>query len=152
MPNQNTTQAFNLEAEVKRWSERFSANPEEMADHLHCQVDGLMADGLDPATAFIRATEMLGEPAALRAELEKATAARFSKAQLIRFCAAYLSLTLLLATVGIVMSFSGTPYVEYMLAGVYLLSMPMLYLTARGRAAMQAECRMVKKLYRKLTS
>ncbi|MFK7958128.1 MAG: permease prefix domain 1-containing protein [Lysobacterales bacterium] len=158
MPEQNSTQTFNLDAEITRWCDRLAGasadqdggpDAEEMSDHLHCQVDEMISQGLDPATAFVRAIESLGDPAVLHAEMEKASGPQFTRAQIIRFVVGYLALTLI-GAIAIVVTFGEKPYAEHMLAGIYLLLTPMLYFTARGRAAIQAECRMIKRVYRKL--
>lgn len=43
----------------------------ELADHLHCEIEALLAGGFGPAEAFQLATERLGAPTELEAEAAK---------------------------------------------------------------------------------
>ena len=67
---------FQLDKAVDEWCnqiiEEGSAEAlAELKDHLYCEVDNQLAQGLTPEQAFVAATEKLGDPSKLRAEWHK---------------------------------------------------------------------------------
>lgn len=69
---------FNLDNEVRQWcrlvhptgSDRETLIA-ELEDHLHCEIDRLVAEGYSEETAFQMATTQLGERSALQREYKK---------------------------------------------------------------------------------
>lgn len=69
---------FDVEAEVRRWCEAaVSRGPvrdalvDELCDHLHCEIEELVAAGHGPAEAFGLATGRMGEARSLKREQAK---------------------------------------------------------------------------------
>jgi|GEM_PF-3577669 len=69
---------FDLEREVQAWCARIHRGGRdrgermaELADHLYCQIDRLLAEGHDEEEAFRIATSRMGEPADLAREHAK---------------------------------------------------------------------------------
>ena len=70
---------FDLEAAIDAWCRQVhpagraaELRIAELADHLHCEVERRLEEGLDAEHAFHEATVALGDPAALRAEHARA--------------------------------------------------------------------------------
>lgn len=66
---------FHLDSEIHAWCKSFrsrnNATVEELKDHLYCEIDQLIEDGLSEKQAFVIATQRMGNPAELRKEYTK---------------------------------------------------------------------------------
>lgn len=173
----NPTENFDLSAEVERWCRRTVARTQpypravvagttdelldELMDHLHCDIEQRLAAGMDPATAFVRATEAMAgtmdAEQALAQQLHLAAQApdaqraadNYTAGELLRFICGYL--LLLAFTVAMALTVMGdSEYFLTVLLLLYAIWMPALYLMPIGRAAMRAECRVLRRVYQTL--
>ena len=69
---------FNLETAVDEWCQGIgnsqgesSELKEELKDHLYCEIEALLEEGLSDQQAFSLATKKLGQPDALLDEYSK---------------------------------------------------------------------------------
>lgn len=69
---------FDLDEEIQAWCEAVhprdrerQARIDELADHLHCEVERLMGEGLSKADAFMAATNQVGDSDELSQEHSK---------------------------------------------------------------------------------
>lgn len=72
--NQGSPEA--VKAAIHAWCEAVAennsdANVDELADHLHCEVERLVDEGMSPIDAFTMATEQMGDSDLLATEFSK---------------------------------------------------------------------------------
>jgi hypothetical protein len=160
---------FNLENAVDVWSKEFAGNAcgrndrvEELKDHLFCEIEENIKQGLTEESAFLAATRRFGISkdiksefgkgkgiAALLCEADREATGGFTTKQIAIGTGIYLAVFACI-TFGYVYLTKGKEGFEYFSAILYVLAfLPIVFVSSFQRKG-RAECAFMKRMWRKV--
>ena len=153
---------FDLEKEVEKWvqskvgSSCFEgALREEIRDHLYCEIEKNMAEGLKEESAFYAATRRLGLTEDFTKEFDSAsenaceTVLRSTRGLSLKQLALFNAIFLVVFAVlvfGTAIGLNGTPYEKYIGPASWVLMFVPLILALNHRRNNE-ECRAIKRFF-----
>jgi len=159
---------FDLNREVDSWSREFAGTKcgrndrvEELKDHLFCEIEKNIEEGLNPESAFLAATRRFGISEELKAEFQKGVGITpllceygeepfgLSTKQIAAATGLYLVLFAAF-TFGLAYLLRGRTTYEYLTPVLYILSLLPVIFVVSSQKRIKAECAFVKRMWRKV--
>lgn len=161
---------FDLEEEVERWSKEFAGNTcgrndrvEELMDHLYCEIENNIDEGLTEESAFLAATRRFGISEEIKAEFKKGRGiatvlcdaeanlkpSRLPTKRLALFSVLYL-VGFAVLTFTLTYLFRGQEIFVYFTPVLFVLSMVPVYFVVADQKRAKAECAFFKRIFRRV--
>ena len=161
---------FDLDKSVDEWSREFvgpgcglTDRVEELKDHIYCEIEKNMEEGLPAESAFWAATRRFGISEELRAEFRSGRSMwsilreldchepelRYSNRKILTFTLSYL-VAFAALTFSLAYFLRGTDTFEYLTPVLYVLSLVPVVFAVGTRKQAAAECRFFKRMLKKL--
>lgn len=161
---------FDLDREVDLWSRDFAGNTcgredrvEELKDHLYCEIESNVEEGLSEESAFLAATRRFGISEDLKAEFrkgrgitsilcdaeEKTSSLNLSTGQIIIATVAYL---VVFAVLTFTLSYllRGKELFVYLTPFLFVLFLVPAYFAVGDANRLRSECAFFKRLVKKV--